>query len=509
MNAFKPAFRPAIRPAITSVFGVYGGVAPMISFILSHGQSLSIGDQGFPLTHTIETFGSNVRQFNNLESIGPGFEVELLDADIANLIPYKEKSKETHAWSMLNWLNADTSLDNYAYASCGVGGKTIAELTEVRPTQKWGWFNVSKVISRIKQESNFSIPFITWIHGEADSLNPVASAYKTDLREYHDRVKSETGKNPPMLMDQTGKNSSVDIAEILLQYSEENADCYLAGPKYWLNRLYPETTGLRLHLNANGYMLQGEMIGECAKQVLAGNNFKALTPISVSIVPGSAYKKVKVDFNVPHGGNIVIDTVTLPAAPSLGFGLRYYAGFSSINALSYVVNGNSIEFTFAEPVATDSVVNLGNTLDDRISTDNVLLPCTNIRSSVGHSSLAVAGATWYDWAVQFKRTPTGALNRVSGNLWIHPDFTGTIGAGEVVQGRTTEWLLLDRTDVRVSCTVSGTSGTAWLWVYNTRIILVNGFNDVVIPFSATKRMYLQGASSGFIGSVSGISISQL
>ena len=480
-----------------------------VNFILSHGQSLSIGDQGFPLTHTSETFGSTVKQFNNLASIGPGFEVELLDTDIATFIPYKEKSKESHAWSMLNWLNSGTPLDNYAYASCGVGGKTIAELTEVRPTQKWGWFNVEKVLNRVKQESNFKIPFITWIHGEADSVNPVPSAYKTDLREYHDRVKSTSGKNPPMIIDQTGKNASIDIAEILLQYEEDNTDCYLAGAKYWLNRLYPEATGLRLHLNANGYMLQGEMIGECAKQVLAGNDFKALTPISVSVVPDSTYKKVKVDFNVPHSGNIVIDTTTLPAAPSLGFDLRHYSGFSSINALSYVVSGNSIEFTFDEPVATDSVVSLGNTLDDRVNTDNVLLPCTNIRGSVGHSSLAVTGATWYDWAVQFKRTPTGALNRATDNLWLHPDFTGTAGSSEIVQGRTTEWLLFDRTDVRVSCTVAVTSGIAWLWVYNTRIILVNGFNDVVIPFSGTKRMYLQGSTGGFVGSVSGITITQV
>jgi hypothetical protein len=482
---------------------------PDINLVVGHGQSLSIGDQGFPLTHTAETFGSNVRLFNGLAPIGPGYELELQDADIQSLVPFKESGKETHSWGMFNWINSTIQLNNYLYAAGGVGGKTISMLTDVIQDQVWGWKSVEKILNRVRYLGSYDIPFITWIHGEADSLNPVAENYKGDLRGYHDRVKTLSGKNPPLILDQTGKNASNQISEVLLQYADENADAYLAGPKYWLNRLYPEATGIRLHLNAEGYMLQGEMIGECAKEVLNGVDFKPLQPTNLSIVDGSGYKTVKIDFHIPHDGVLTIDTTTLPAAPSLGMRLRTYSGSSAYAATSYNVVGNSIEFTFAEPITTDGLLEFGGSLDDRANTDGVQLPCTNIRGSVGHQSLAVSGVTWYDWAVQFRKIPSDALNRDTDNLWVHGDYSGSMTANQAVLGRNPEWLLDGMSSVRVQCNVSTTSGVAYLWVFNTKVTLVNGVNDVVVNSNATRRMYLQGGASGFVGSVSGITITQV
>ncbi len=82
------------------------------NLILNNGQSLSIGDKGFPLTHDEPTFSNRVQMFNGASPIGAGFEIGIVDDDLSSLVDFKEKSRETHSWSMLNWIDSSFRLNN-------------------------------------------------------------------------------------------------------------------------------------------------------------------------------------------------------------------------------------------------------------------------------------------------------------------------------------------------------------------------------------------------------------
>lgn len=473
--------------------------------ILNHSQSLGIGDQGFPLTHDTAPLGTDVVMFSGLSPTGPGYEVALQDADLVDTVPFAEQTRETHAAGMLNWLKAEDALPaNVLYASTGVGGKTISELTDVIPGQEWGIANVHKVIDRVKAMGDFEIPFTTWIHGEANSVN--YADYMTDLRGYHDGIMARSGKTFPLIMDQTGKQSSISIAGVLLDYADANADAFLAGPKYWLNRLYPEAgnPSLRLHLNAEGYMLQGEMIAEAARQVLDGIDYKPVQPVAIRVVPGTNYKEVEIDWHVPNGGALVKDDVTLPLAPGLGIQARYYEPFGPKEPLEVIITGNTTRLVFDEPITTGASIIAGDSLDDRDVTDGIKLPCINLRSDVGHPSRYLEGFTWYDWAVQFKRPVLdGALDIETGNLWHYGDFTGVLGANEIGLGDSSDWIIEAAGDTTLTYDVTVTSGQIHIWVAGTRTIVSSSdIASVDIPAASQKRLYIQAGSGGFEGSVS-------
>jgi hypothetical protein len=478
--------------------------------VFSTGQSLSVGDKGYPLTHNVNIL-PNAKMFSGLPPIGVGFEVGITDADLLSIVPLAEVSKETHATAMFNWIDPDIDV---LYTSVGVGGKTIRQLVVDINTPPWGIGNYNKVVDKVVELGSRVIPFITFIQGEADSSNPDQAGYKVDLRGFHSGVKARSSQEFPMIIDQTGKLGSYIIANTLLEYSEENSDCLMSGPKYWLNRLYPEapidpsTSSIRLHLNAEGYMLQGEMIGQAYVNYRDTGRHSAVVPKSISVVPNTGYKKLRVEFGTPNDTYLVVDNTTLPECPAAGLGQKYYSAYGAIAAVGYTQNGNTFDFDMGEPITSVGNVQLGATLDDRSNTDDVLLPCTNIRSSVGHESKFVSGVTWYDWACQFTKTNIdGSLNIETGNLWVHGDFSGVIETGELALGRGSEWLLIAQGDGDVEVTATVTeqiTGRGELWVYNTRIFLqAVGVQTITVPSASAKRMYLHGGfGAGWAGSVS-------
>lgn len=479
-------------------------------YIPANGQSLSIGDKGTPVVHTSETFGDTVSLFNGLPPMGLGFEVVPTGAEFASLVNYKETSKETNAWSMFNWLNAKGLLtDRWLYAAYGIGGKTIAELTDDPDPTGWGWNKAhmgntaAKVLTPAGYQ--FTVPFTTWIHGEADSANDQA-AYKTKLRAYHDRLMSDTGKTFPMLMDQTGKLGSIDIATTALQYTLDNSDAVMVLPKYWLNRLYYGDS-IRLHLSPTGYNIQGEYFGRAAEKLLNGESYGALYPQSWSI--DSTFKKLTVNFNVPGGGNLVVDTATLPSAPALGMGVTRPT-FSQEAAASYIQTGNSIEWTFAEPLTTDSVLNLGNTLSDAANNNGVILPCINIRDDSNDDSLYVAGLKLWNWCCQKKWMPTklvGALDRFIDNLWLYGDLVVSgWAASTIIAGRSTEWLLRGMTQCSVSFDATISAGSATFWCGNNSKAVTNGSNTLTGNITTIYRLYAISGSGGFSGSITNINV---
>lgn len=497
------------KTLLAQIIGSMGSTPRNFFYVPSSGQSLSVGDYGVPVIHTTETFGDTVSLFTGIPPVGLGFEVVPTEATFASLVNYKETSKETDGWSMFNWLSTKGLLTGrWLYGEYGVGGKTIAELTDSPdPTTGWGWNKVhmGNVAAQALTPAGyqFAVPFATWTHGEADSAGDQA-AYKAKLRAYHVRLMSDTGQTFPLLIDQSGKLGSSIIGTTLLEYAIDNADCEMVLPKYWLNRLYYGDAA-RLHLSNVGYQLQGEYFGRAAEKVLLGQSYGAVFPESWSV--DSTHKKLTVNFHVPAGGNLVVDTTTLPAAPGLGMGLNRPT-FALDAATSYIQTGNSIEFTFPQVVTTDSTIILGATLSDGANNGGIILPCVNLRDDSTDDSIAVPGLKLWNWCCQRRwqvSSALGALDRFVDNLWLHGDWIGTQAANAVI-GNTTEWMLKGMTQCTMECDVSITSGNATFWLGNNSKALTNGHNTLTGNITSVYRLYVMAGSGGFNGSITNINV---
>lgn len=485
---------------------------PSKKFFLLHvlSQSLGIGDHGV-LTHSAETLGSRVNLYNNLPPIGPGFEVDIQASDLVSLIPYREITKETHAWAMFNMMDALGVLtDMWLYASTGVGGKTIEELTFENTGHKWGWENsvdaINAAANVMPAGYEMVVPFTTWIHGEANDLT--YTTYKGYLRDYHNRHMAVTGQTYPLLLDQTGKNSSLNIANELLEYALENDDAEFVMPKYWLNRLYWGSPD-RLHLNANGYMLQGEYFGRAAAAKMKGEEVPNVYP--ESWVVSADYMTLDVTFHIPTGANLVVDTTMLPSAPALGMGFKYLPTVGHVAATSYTQNGNVISFLFPQPITTDADINFGNTLSDAGNNGGYLLPCANLRDDSPDIS-PTQGINMYNWCPQRKlpvTTVDGALDREIGNIWVYGDFDGSLTDFEIGLGKSTDWLLTDMNTCQVDFDCVVTTGSARVYVGDTSTTLVTGHKSVVATITSAKRLYLQGLTGGFTGTLTNVVITKL
>lgn len=511
MSAFgsaitSSAFGPAIRSSAFETQLVFFNYIPVF------GQSLSVGDQGFPLTHTAYTFAEDqVSLYNNVPPTGPGFEVGIIAGDVVSLIDYVESLKETHGWGMLNQMDQLGVLgDRWLYVSTGVGGKTIEELFGTATGHAWGYDNTVFAYSAASAitpvDHTLRIPFMVWIHGEANSLT--WETYNGLLRSGHDNLMADTGQIFPLLMDQTGKLASLDIANELLQYTLNNTDAHLVLAKYWLNRSYNGDVG-HLHLNANGYMLQGEYFGRAAAALLNGTEVENVYPESWTV--DASYLKLTVVFHVPAGASLVVDTTLLPAAPALGMGFKYIPIFSFVAADSYIQSGNTIEFTFPQAITTEAEINIGNTLSDAGSTDGVLLPCINLRDNSPDIS-PTQGINLYNWCAQSKLPVTatdGALDREVDNIWIYGDFDGALSASEIGLGKGTDWLLTGMSTVRVDLDCVVRSGAGRIYVGDTPQNFSTGSLSFTATINTALRMFIQGLTGGFDGSVSNVVITKL
>lgn len=487
----------------------------IFNYVPVHGQSLSVGDYGYPLIHSIPHFGGRVKLFNGVGTNGPGYEKKLSLQQLSYLVDFREGPKETHAWAFFKVLDSLGFLDGtWLYSPSGVGGKKISELTHVIDDQGWGWGNVDLQMRSARglmpSGMKFHIPFALWIHGEADSGSRDFSEYKSDLRNYHDRLLNHAAsfgnKHPfPIFFDQPGKAASLDVANALWEYSKEYSGSYLVGPKYWLNRLYFGDEK-KLHLNAYGYMLQGDLFGSVVSEYLKhGDKWAPLSPRNIQVLPNKV--GVKIDFHVPRNGSLVVDTVTLPEAP--GYGMQLKTAGRTINPIETIVDGNSVIWNFSEPVTVKSELRFGESLDDRMLNGGVKLPCTNLRSNVPLKS-QFSGIDFYDWAVLFSaKNIAGALNPDVDNLWVYGDWSGEMlpyDKSKISKGTFHAAWLDGVRRVRVSGDVVSKRGAAFIWVGDARVPLPNGEISVDIDVGSKKRMLIQADKDGFDGIINNIRI---
>ena len=480
-------------------------------YIPVSGQSLSLGQLGTSLTHDTSTFGSDVLLYSGVPPKGVGFNA-ITESDVLSTIDYVESTVETHGWSMFNYMYAEGALiGKWLYASTGLGGKTIDELTSTVTGTPWGWNNTTfaydSSLNITPSGYELKIPFSLWIHGEANYLN--YEGYKEDLRTYHNNLQSYTGKTFPLLIDQTGRSGSLNVANELLEYAVENNDAHMVLPKYWLNRLYNGDIE-HIHLDADGYMLQGEYFGRAATAIMTNAEVPVVYPESWSVLDAFT---LRLDFHVPEGANLIVDTDFLPLAPGLGLGVTPVEGEDEEAATSYIQNGSSIDFTMTQAITTDAVFEIGNTLSDAGSNDGQLLPCINLRDDSSDMSPS-QGINLYNWCAQRVFQPTeaqGALNRHTGNLWVYGDYSGIEAtAFSIAVGKGSDWLLTGMSSVQVDFDYTVTSGASRMLIGDDiRSIPSDGHYSYVAAVSSNLRFALQSTADNFAGTLTNVVITKI
>lgn len=392
------------------------------------GQSLSIGVGD---SSSIVTGGelAGAYLFSGVQATSLT-DTPITDQDTESYIPYAESGRQTHGYSMLAKLKE--SIDGgFIYASHGKGSSSVTDLSK-------GSVMYNNGLEMIDKGSNvaadlgldYKIPFVDFIQGESGFVNRVTD--KAELRalqdDYISDVSAKTGQSElPMIIDQTGAYYSTENARARFEYANENSDAYMACPKYMLNRLYNNTVTDWIHLNPEGYVIQGEYHGLCAASVMNGVDFKPLQPLSYQVVGNT----IEITTNPVNG--LSLDAATLPQCPSEGFVYSPAAGGEMSPTVT--IQGDKVILDIGQPPRVGDVIDYGYSLDDSAThPSGEKLPCGNVRDNQGIPS-SISGFTLNNWLVQFDYS----LQRSDGvdtNIWIYGDPITTTGgaAGELIAG---------------------------------------------------------------------------
>lgn len=392
-----------------------GGIAPIIPLaatrlVLVSGQSLSIGTMtqaSQPPYPSQPELPSRIKTFNAIPPTGLG-NVVATDADTSSLIQYQELTGTlgssgyyTHGVGFFKWLTGkDDATQQWVWAGAGVGGATITQVDSGGAYASYA--NEQKFLQRIKLLDASTVPTaILFSQGEANYTDTTMDAYYAKLVTYKANQLSAVAAQfpsaaPKFLIDQCGDG----IATIRVHHAQANASrtglAVVAGPKYWLNRIYPNVMDTeQLHLDVDGYTLQGEMFARALTSELSGTPFKPTITNSVEYVD---QQTIKLKCSTPNGGGLVIDTTLLPACAGYGVSIQR-PDLVEIFPTSVTVSGDDVTCAFSETIYPDYRIKIGYTATDKtldgVASGNYM-PMTNIRGAVGNASKAGLG-TWYDW----------------------------------------------------------------------------------------------------------------
>ena len=385
-------------------FPVVGSVADFVTeiiHIVSSGQSLSTGSGSLPVT-TLQPPAAN-----RLLTLQDG--VRLTDQDstltagmVAPFKPLVSKVTEVPVVQLSAQLNRVRGLPSSAgllSSNHGRGGFTIAQLSK----GTLPYANSITAVTAAKAECvsksyGYRVPFVDWIHGEADSAAAVG-VYLAQLLQLQidyeadiNAASGETGRLP-ILLDQisnwttAGFLNQSNVPQEQLQAALDYPDRFVcAGPKYWLQTL-PDG----VHLTAVSSMRLGCMHTRAAQAIINGQSWLPTHCVSATRVG----QKVTLKFHTPSGP-LVVDKHNVTDPGNLG--IRWIDSSSSALVSSVVLRGaNTIEVTLsAVPTGTSPQIGIGDY--GTISAPGG--PTTGPRSCLRDSSpdLDAYGEPIYNWA---------------------------------------------------------------------------------------------------------------
>lgn len=367
---------------------IEGSVAEFINVILhvpGSGQSLSTGTYG--AATTIQAPAAN-----RLLTINDGVRLTNQDSvlDAAMVAPFKKltaKISEPPPVQMAAQINRLRGLPGNAgfLLSChGRGSYTVAQLS--KGTQYYN--NLITAVNSAKAECvilgyGYKVPFVSWIHGEADS-SALAGAYTAAMLQlqidYETDIAVISGQagKIPILLDQisnftayglTASNIPFEQLQLALLYP----DCFVcAGPKYWL-----PTIEDGMHLTAESSMRLGAMHARAAMSIINSGTWLPTHCISAKRTGIT----VVLDFHTPFGGLTVdIFQVSDPGH----WGIRWIDDGASASVSEVkLIGGNRVQITLTSvPTGANQQIGIA---DIGVSGENGG-PLTGARSCLRDSS---------------------------------------------------------------------------------------------------------------------------
>lgn len=292
------------RPSVT-LPEMKGGT---IYLIPSSGQSNSIGAGGGPPRSTKPANG-------NLFAVQAGRKITRLSEPTVSAV--EPLRKETHVTSMGVAFAAGASSrplrSVFVFSSHGIGGMQLSALRQGGDTGSYE--DMLKTVSLVRDVarnagSALIVPYVAFIHGEADAALGLAASYFENLAAYaadlNRDIPAITGQKEPvrLVISQVSggfgyyalTGSWIQLWQIKQSQwlmSRINRDVVLAGPTYQ----FPLEKGrTSLHYTAEGYEMLGGMMGKAMSYMSrTGRKWLPLSPKSVRQEEG----KVVIAFHVP------------------------------------------------------------------------------------------------------------------------------------------------------------------------------------------------------------------
>ena len=318
--------------------------------IPSHGQSLSLGVHSmilttqYPVANRAFTIAVGLRQSDSQQS---------LSLDPGNVLPLKSlmsNLQEAPHAQLCAGLARHRSLpaDAGVIGSChGVGATTILGLS--KGTVPYN--NLITAVAQCKADAterglDYSVPFVDWIQGEANSTGS-QGGYLTALLQLQSDLEADIGvitgdERIPLVLCQmsswTTKNIMTSYVPLeQLQASLDHPEKFIcAGPKYWLDY---HTDGV--HLTGTGSVQLGAMHRAPGHAAVEGLEWKPTH--CTKVVRDEA--TVTMTFHTP-AGPLVRDTVNVTDPGNLG--IRWIDSTNSATISSVTVNDdNSVTLTLS------------------------------------------------------------------------------------------------------------------------------------------------------------------
>lgn len=305
--------------------------------VLAYGQSLSTGWEGWPRLSATQPFdnlmvGDSDHPQSETSSAWVQFGSAAFNplvatvesggalADAATVAAYSAGNSArgespvvgaTNFWRKQQLAHRGLASDSsrlLAASSCGVGGKTIAQLSSgASPNLFNRLIDCAEVAKSIADgaSATYGIAAALFLQGESDALDAGTSAatYKATLatlqQDFHDDVTvAIAGQSTPVawFTYQTSQayvrdSNALAVSQAQLEAAQEFDNWYMVGPSY------PVTDKSSFHLDPNGYRWLGMQFGKVMHQVLdLGRGWMPLHPIRATW----RGVQVLVDFHVPH-----------------------------------------------------------------------------------------------------------------------------------------------------------------------------------------------------------------
>ncbi|TCM56147.1 hypothetical protein C8J36_103517 [Rhizobium sp. PP-F2F-G48] len=353
---------------------------PGFNHIIEYGQSLSVGAGGWPrltkasLYSSVKMLGGSVRGqggggtttfapfaptgLQNLVATVTSTTDVLTDATVAGMAPDANTPGETFSvaavntfkrlWNQLRGVVDDTDR-TIIVTSCGIGGKTIAELSKGASPEFFARLPSAATQAKAAAGSNpYGVTAIIYAQGEEDYVASTdGEVFKTRTRQLYADIKADvvTGvagqSEPPVVFAvQPGASFTRDdkflqIGNAHIDLAEDDRNWILVGPYY-------PVTDKGGHLDPNGYRWLGCKIGQVMHRVLnQGLGWKPLQPIGVT----ARGRTVLIQYHVPK--------------PPLQFRAPYVQFVASVqDQQGFRATDDTGDITLSATIAGDAVVKL-------------------------------------------------------------------------------------------------------------------------------------------------------